>query len=399
MFQILREFGAPSLYRSGSKRKIAGERAPAMIRTVFYSWQSDLDKATNHNLIDRALESAAKRIRRDETIKVHPVIDRDAQGLTGSPDISAAIFSKIEEASIFIADVSIINPRARRRRTPNPNVLIELGYAMKHLGSERVLLVFNTASGRVEDLPFDIRPKRVIKYHLAKGSAAKVDVRNGLSSQFEAAIRDILKITPPRPAVELVFDGGVKELNIDKKPSDFLQKEEIKAELRARIVCLNMMLQNTGQVPVTHVRCVLDFPVDVRLMNRDALESFWSAYPNDEFSALLEKWEREDSFTDSISMRDLSQGVYFHIFESGLELRIDRPKYAPKRDLKGEISGRMVEFQTRKLQQESIQMLEPLYILFYGKSAAGSFAIEYRLESDNVVSTGTLHVTVHQEGS
>jgi hypothetical protein len=42
-----------------------------------------------------------------------------------------------------------------RRRTPNPNVLVELGYALKALGDERVIVVVNTAFGKEELLPFD----------------------------------------------------------------------------------------------------------------------------------------------------------------------------------------------------------------------------------------------------
>ena len=37
-----------------------------MRRTVFYSWQSDLDPKFNRNLIEDALERALKAIKRDE---------------------------------------------------------------------------------------------------------------------------------------------------------------------------------------------------------------------------------------------------------------------------------------------------------------------------------------------
>lgn len=51
-----------------------------------------------------------------------------------------------------MADVSITG-RGEKRPTPNPNVLIELGYAFKALGHERVILVFNRAFGKIEELP------------------------------------------------------------------------------------------------------------------------------------------------------------------------------------------------------------------------------------------------------
>src|SRR5205085_1155266 len=51
-------------------------------------------------------------------------------------------------------DVSFIAPPGYGGRpTPNPNVLIELGYAAHRHGWNGILCVFNAATGRVEDLP------------------------------------------------------------------------------------------------------------------------------------------------------------------------------------------------------------------------------------------------------
>ncbi|NES73742.1 MAG: nucleotide-binding protein, partial [Okeania sp. SIO2D1] len=107
-----------------------------------------------------------KSIRNDDSIKVEPVIDRDTQNVAGSPDIVKTIFEKIDEAQIFVCDVSIINKDANSRPTPNPNVLIELGYAMKTLGEGKIIMVMNTAFGTPEQLPFDLRMRRVIRYNM-----------------------------------------------------------------------------------------------------------------------------------------------------------------------------------------------------------------------------------------
>src|SRR3990167_5443512 len=101
-----------------------------MRKVVFYSWQSDLPNATNIGFIQLALENAAAAIASDDTVAVEPVVDRDTQGVAGAPDIASTIFAKITAADIFVADVSIINRPKKGRPTPNPNVLIELGYAM-----------------------------------------------------------------------------------------------------------------------------------------------------------------------------------------------------------------------------------------------------------------------------
>ena len=60
--------------------------------------------------------------------------------MPGAPDIARAILEKIAAADLIVADISIINGDRDGRRTPNPNVLIELGYALCALGPERVVL-------------------------------------------------------------------------------------------------------------------------------------------------------------------------------------------------------------------------------------------------------------------
>jgi hypothetical protein len=46
---------------------------------------------------------------------------------------------------VFVADVTPINAGSDHRLCPNPNVLIELGYAVKALGWSRIVMVLNTA--------------------------------------------------------------------------------------------------------------------------------------------------------------------------------------------------------------------------------------------------------------
>src|SRR5436305_3979267 len=110
---------------------------------IFYSWQSDLPNAVNRSFIEKALETAIKSVRNDDSIQIEPVIDRDTSGVPGSPDIAGTILEKIEQSQIFVCDVSIINLDQPSRPTPNPNVLVELGYALRALGPQRVIMVLN----------------------------------------------------------------------------------------------------------------------------------------------------------------------------------------------------------------------------------------------------------------
>jgi len=159
---------------------------------VFYSWESDLPNSTNRGFIQRALEDAAKSIRNDDSIKIDPVIDRDTSGVPGSPDIANTIFSKIDASDIFACDVSIINQGEKSRPTPNPNVLIELGYALKVLKPERIIMIMDTVFGGPELLPFDLSKKRVSTYRINENDADKSTERKKLTQSLDEAIRIIV---------------------------------------------------------------------------------------------------------------------------------------------------------------------------------------------------------------
>ena len=123
------------------------------VRIVFYSWQSDIPSALNRGFIENALQRSAKAIAADATLEVEFRVDTDAAGASGAPAIADEICKKIDRSDVFVADVTDVTVvDSAGRRMPNPNVLLELGYAAKSLGWERILLVRNEAFGRVEDL-------------------------------------------------------------------------------------------------------------------------------------------------------------------------------------------------------------------------------------------------------
>lgn len=132
---------------------------------IFYSWQSDLPSSCNRDFIQECLEEAIDAASAT-VIQLIPCLDRDSQGEPGDPDIAETIFSKIDNCDMFIADASIISGSGTPKATPNPNVMLELGYAAERLGWERVISVFNCAYGKIEELPLDLQHRRVVKYSL-----------------------------------------------------------------------------------------------------------------------------------------------------------------------------------------------------------------------------------------
>jgi hypothetical protein len=173
---------------------------------VFYSWQKELPNNTNRSFIEKSLGDAVKEIRNDDSISVEPRVDADTQGIPGSPDIGSAIFEKIKAASVFVADVSLITRAINdqgeaARQTPNPNVLIELGFAAAVLGWNRILMVMNTHFGPVEQLPFDLRKKRTLTYDVAPDADLKAPIRKQLEDRFESELRLIFEhTTAPQPS-------------------------------------------------------------------------------------------------------------------------------------------------------------------------------------------------------
>jgi hypothetical protein len=152
---------------------------------IFWSWQSDRDEDTCRYFVLAALKAAVEKLKQPEAID-QPTerenrsaldVDQGAQGVPGSPDLARTIFDKILTATVFVADVTPVSVIPSddggqpKKRNMNPNVAIELGYALHARGDERVVMVLNTHYGDPGSLPFDIVHKRhPITFHLPPNS-------------------------------------------------------------------------------------------------------------------------------------------------------------------------------------------------------------------------------------
>lgn len=158
---------------------------------IFYSWQSDLPAKDTKNLIGDAIEAAAKFLA--NTVTVIP--DRDTKNETGSPNIEQTIFNKIDECDLFVGDLSLVASYENRNGTmkyaPNPNVLIELGYAVKVLGWQNIICFVNKDFGEEADLPFDLNHHRVMGYSLKNKERA--DVRKGLRDVISSTVMTLME--------------------------------------------------------------------------------------------------------------------------------------------------------------------------------------------------------------
>lgn len=165
---------------------------------IFFSWQSDLPRETNQNLIRTALRNIATEI--EEQFQIHINLDEATRDVPGSPNIPQTIFQKIDQTDIFICDLSIINQESTNRKVPNPNVLVELGYAISVSGWNRIIMLFNTYYGELKELPFDIDRHRASSFNSKIGdSKTKADSLKSLETLLKNAISSILKKNPKRP--------------------------------------------------------------------------------------------------------------------------------------------------------------------------------------------------------
>lgn len=159
-----------------------------MNKTIFYSWESDLPNNTNRSFIQTALEKAIGELKKEE-LHLEIAIDRDIINSTGSPDIVNTLFEKIKRCHVFVADISFINKEGRL--APNPNVLLELGYAARSIGWENIICVFNKTYGKPEQLPFDLRFRSPLQYAVTKEDP-KAQERNALANSLKTALKAIL---------------------------------------------------------------------------------------------------------------------------------------------------------------------------------------------------------------
>lgn len=168
--------------------------ARAISSKIFWSWQSDYSQKTCRFFIKEALIAAIEQLREEMSLDDadRPEIDHDTLGERGMVDIVTTILTKIANSAVFVADLTPIARISEGKWLSNPNVLIELGWAMQKPGWERVIGVMNTASGaEIEDLPFDIRHRRIITYVLPENAdnITRKGVHKKLARDLKAALQ------------------------------------------------------------------------------------------------------------------------------------------------------------------------------------------------------------------
>ncbi len=129
------------------------------------------DEKDGERLLERTLRHAARQCRAHE-----------------NPDPR-------KDLGVRIPRPPLLSTSSTRTTSPllvNPNVLVELGYALKALGEGRILMVMNTFFGKIGDLPFDLPKRRTITYNADPGESGRAEARAALRSRLRDELIQIL---------------------------------------------------------------------------------------------------------------------------------------------------------------------------------------------------------------
>lgn len=271
---------------------------------VFYAWQSDLPENANTRVIRAALREVSSRIENEfAEKKLRVVLDEATRGEPGSPNIPATILEKITRADVFVCDVTTISGDSAPK-TPNPNVVFELGYAVSCLGWERVIMLFNREFGTFPiDMPFDFDRHRASPYAFAEPEKSL--------SRKELQQRQA-------PLVNMLFDAlkAIVECNPEKSS---MTPTQIK---RARDVNNLMFLMSAIHIP-TLERCIIDLPGKLHLEAACFLDVFNETTDSLSFHLyddtarqlvyqLRESWNNTLMFIDNYEYLPLNGYSVFH---------------------------------------------------------------------------------------
>lgn len=244
---------------------------------IFWSWQSDIKSKISKDFVKEVIEETLSEIHEELELTERPEIDHDTKGVKGSPAIADTIFEKITEADLFLGDVTPIAEN-ENKKIMNPNVAIELGYAIAMLGDEKIMTIMNSYYGGVGDLPFDLRHKRGPVTYLLSPEASKEDIakeKNRLRGVLKKIFKDYLNTKP----------------SVTNEPEglsclDFYKNDEPIVRLSEGVNTVNSKEYFVPQSPI-YVYCTIKPLKDISYTKIELKDEFGGEINNHSYSLLL----------------------------------------------------------------------------------------------------------------
>jgi len=417
-----------------------------MKKTVFWSWQSDLPPNVTKDFIKGALSQALKNVAAELELEAANRIelDHDTKGEAGLVEIVTTIFNKIDDCEVFVADitpVTTITSNKRDKKIPNPNVMIELGYALGEVGHKRSITVANLAfGGEHEELPFDLRHRRgAITYALESIDDPLIEkTRRTLIKELTAALKTNLAapredrmIRNPQPDLTLETTGDMPQVTVVEQNATvegIRTLEEIMAATPVRSEADQVKPEASFDWPIyqdifsrgrTRPKAFREWTQDELDGYNKKVHRYYEAY-----TQYLEDvkqhclWMQRSitvklivanggtlPATDVTAHIDLPPEVlaydtealppppeppnppYFAPYGHGSMTRVHSPEisvYEPRKALKIAEDHRSIEFRSQKIQHRYGHPLPPFTLLFSSVHDVKSFDAEYLITADEV---------------
>jgi hypothetical protein len=224
---------------------------------VFWSWQSDSPDKIGRHFIRETLETVIKDLKEEIEALEEPDreihLDHDRKGVPGSPDLANTILEKIKATTIFIADVTPVGETPNGKALINPNVAIELGFALAHIGDQGILMVLNQHYGDRQTLPFDLKHKAgPIIYSIGPSATTKEIQKEKrlLSGKFKDEIRACIKALKKESNKKITKHTEIKSIGNSAK---YFEYGEILAERSYNNKVLRVVY-NSG--PIIYLRII-----------------------------------------------------------------------------------------------------------------------------------------------
>ncbi|MEZ2442795.1 hypothetical protein AB6805_13820 [Chitinophaga sp. RCC_12] len=228
---------------------------------IFYAYQSDIPKEYGDAFIEGALDKATERILKEQKIKVEVI--KGFQDTPGNTVLIDEMLRRSRDADIVLVDLTITSSKiwnqgriipigkwkeirilnkGEDKVSPNPNVLLETGYAWALKGSFRTILVMNEAYGSAEKLPVDLKGFRwPIRYNLNRHNFQDAErQKNRLANSFYEAITNAIQSESDYQREK----WSPLRLWADWTPQDFRNKYIVTPTIKSIIPKLRTALEN-----------------------------------------------------------------------------------------------------------------------------------------------------------
>jgi hypothetical protein len=201
------------------------------------------------------------------------------------------------------------------------------------------------------------------------------------------------------PSLHLTFDNGLTTCEIEKRRvGDEWVKQ--KGELSDRIVRVDLRLANSGSGPANDIDVILGLDLKFHLHSKEELRRLWDVYPLDPINKpeeyFAEMFRRRNRPAKEKLVAVMVDELGFGIFEDLLGPRRQALSLTNVNPILAKIESRQITFRVTKLKQNMTRMLESFYVVFPKWNYVRSFTIDYRLNSDEMISDtlGTLKFKV-----